>query len=382
MQARGIHLQYRFESESQRGAQVENPLFDLLAAVREQGSIRAAAAALGQSYRHVWGALKHWEGVLGEPLVHWVKGQPAQLTTFAQRLLWAETQARVRMTPHIEALRAELDHALAQALDGSQKVLEVFASHDLALPQLRALAAQRSLHLGLRFAGSLDALHALARGRCTVAGFHVPAQGLDSNVFRRALKPLLAPGRHKLIACLRRTQGLMQRPGAAPLSGLMDVAERGLRFVNRPPGSGTRLLMDHLLAAQGLTHEQIDGYDTRHEDSHVAVAAAVASGAADVAPGIEAAARRFGLMFSPLVQEDYHLVCLKGALETPAVQALRETLASAAWAAALEHLPGYAAVPNSGEVLSLTAALPWWRYGAHGRPSGEATRGEITKPCA
>jgi molybdate transport repressor ModE-like protein len=121
--------------QGQRGAEVHNPLFELLSAVAEHGSIQHAAKALGASYRHVWGACKHWETVLGEPLVHWVQGQPARLTPFAERLLWAEKRARSRLVPHIEALRAELERVLADALDGSQQVLTVHASHDLALPR-------------------------------------------------------------------------------------------------------------------------------------------------------------------------------------------------------------------------------------------------------
>jgi len=359
---RGIHLQYSFEARGQRGAQVENPLFDLLSALDAHGSIRHAAAALGQSYRHVWGELRRWESVLGETLVVWSKGQRARLTPFAQRLLWAERQARTRLTPHIEALRAELEHVLAQALDGREQVLEVFASHDLALPLLREHAAADGLHLGLRFAGSVDALRALAEGRCTIAGFHVLPLPAGSPVFAAALKPLLKPGRHKLIGCWRRRQGLMLRADAPrPPARLEDLPASGLRFVNRQPGSGTRLLMDHLLQAARIEPDSIAGYASAAEDTHVAVAAAVASGAADVGPGIEAAAREFGLGFVPLVDEPYYLVCLKDALDTAPLQRLRGMLASAAWTARLQTLPGYAP-SHAGEVLSLVKALPWWHF--------------------
>lgn len=365
MREPGVHLAYSFESRGQRGAEIDNPLFDLLAAVQEHGSIRHAASATGASYRHVWGALKHWEQVLGQPLVLWAKGQRARLTPFAQRLLWAERQARVRMTPHIEALRAELEHVRALATDERRQVLEVFASHDLALPRLRDLAAAQGLHLGLRFAGSVDALRALAAGRCTVAGFHVPALPAGSAVFAAALRPLLKPGRHKLLGCLRRTQGLMLRPGLATRpASLADVAAQHWRFLNRQPGSGTRLLMDHLLAEAGLDASSIAGYAAHHEDTHVAVAAALAQGEADVGPGVEAAARDAGVDFVPLADEDYYLVCLADSLDTPAVQALRTLLAAPAWARTLGTLGGYAPSPRAGQVLSLTRALPWWHLRA------------------
>lgn len=367
MKTRGVHLQYSFAADGQRGADVQNPLFDLLSALRDHGSIQHAAKATGASYRHVWGQLKHWEEVLGEPLVTWAQGQPARLTPFAERLLWAEARARARLVPHIEALRAELERVLAEALDGRQQLLTVLASHDLALPHLRDQAAAQGLHLALKFSGSMDALRALAEGRCTVAGFHVPPLADAHNPFAKGLKPLLAPGRHKLIGCARREQGLVVAPGnPLALSGVADLARPGVRAVQRQPGSGTRLLLDHLLAAAGHAGAPLQG--TLVEDSHLAVAAAVASGLGDAGLGVAAAAAAFGLDFVPLVEESYFLVCLDSALETPPVQQLRGLLAGPAWAAALATMPGYRA-DHAGEVLSLTRALPWWRFrGA--KPSG------------
>lgn len=366
MTPRGVHLQYEFRAGAQQGAALANPLFELLWAVREGGSIGRAAKTLGASYRHVWGAIRQWETTLGEPLLVWVQGQPATLTPFAERLLWAETRARTRLTPHIEALRAELGRVLDEARDGTQHVLTVFASHDLALPALRELAAgAHRLHIDLRFCGSVDALQALADGRCHVAGFHVPALPGGSAQFAAAMKPRLKPGLHKLIGCLTRTQGLMvARGNPQRVGGLADLAQPGLRFVNRQPGSGTRLLMEHLLARAGVDPAAIGGWDGPPEDSHVAVAATVAAGAADVGLGVAAAAERFGLDFVPLLDEDYYLVCLKDRLDTPAVQRLRQQLADRAWARTLWGLAGYAPAARPGEVLSLTQALPWWRFGS------------------
>ncbi len=368
MKARGVHLQYRFETTDQRGAAIHNPLFELLQAVHEHGSIQRAAAAMRQSYRHVWGQLRQWEEALGEPVVQWTQGQPARLTPFAERLLWAETRARTRLVPHIEALRAELERVLAEALDGQQQALTLYASHDLALPLLREAArAHEQLHVELRFAGSIDALRALAEGRCTVAGFHVPPLRQGAPLFAESLKPLLKPGKHKLIGCNRRTQGLVLAPGnPLGLHSLADVAAKRARFVWRQAGSATRLLTRHLLSEAGLAEHQLHGAGT--EDSHSAVAAAVASGNADAGLGLQAAAAAQGLAFVPLAQDDYFLVCLAHALEEPAVQALRRTLQGSAWQQAVDQLPGYALM-QPGEVLSLTKALPWWHFRApKGRP--------------
>jgi putative molybdopterin biosynthesis protein len=365
MHARGVHLEYSFQPDDQRGADVHNPLFELLSAVREHGSIQHAAKALGASYRHVWGTLKHWETVLGEPLVTWAQGQPARLTPFAQRMVWAEARARARLAPHIEALRAELERVLGEALDGTQQVLTVFASHDLALPLLRERAgAEHRLHLELKFAGSVDALRALADGRCVVAGFHVPRGSAGGKLFEKSLKPLLKPGQHKLIGCATRRQGLIvARDNPQHIGSLQDLARDGLRFVNRQSGSGTRLLTDQMLLTAGIAPQSIAGYAGSAEDSHLAVAAAVASGAADAGVGIEAAAQRYGLQFVPLADEDYFLVCLRDALDSPPVLKLREVLASATWHQTLQGLPGYRG-GHAGEVLSLTQALPWWKFRA------------------
>ena len=365
---RGVHLEYRFEpgASRQRGADIANPLVDLLRTLRDTGSISAAARALGSSYRHTWGALKQWEAALGAPLVVWVKGQNARLTPLAERLLWAETRARTRLTPHIEALRSELDRVLTLAFDAAHDAITVYASHDLALPLLRDRADAQGLHIDLRFAGSTDALHALAHGRCDVAGFHVPVlRGGRPPRFAHSLKTLLKPGRHKLLASHRRTQGLLLAPGnPLGVQGLADLTRAGLRFVHRQPGSGTRLLVEHLLAEAGIDMQRIGGPQGASEDTHVAVAAAVASGAADAGVGIEAAAVQFGLHFVPLADEDYYLVCLKEALDGAAVQRLRDLLASPAWRDALATQAGCEPHAHAGDVLSLTRALPWWHYRA------------------
>jgi putative molybdopterin biosynthesis protein len=363
MRARGVHLEYSFQADGQHGADVHNPLFELLSALRDHGSIQHAARALGSSYRHVWGALKHWESVLGEPLVSWVQGQPARLTPFAHRMVWAEARARARLTPHIEALRAELERVLVEALDGTQQVVTVYASHDLALPLLRErVGAEHRLHVELKFAGSVDALRALSEGRCVVAGFHVPRLPAVGKLFQRSLKPLLKPGKHKLIGCSTRRQGLIVAPDNPRRIGtLRDLARDGLRFINRQSGSGTRLLTDQLLQVERVDPNAIAGYSDSAEDSHLAVAAAVASGVADAGIGIEAAARRYALHFVPLADEDYFLVCLRDALDQPPVTKLREVLASATWRQALLTLPGYGP-DRAGQVLSLTKALPWWTF--------------------
>lgn len=348
------------EAPSARG--VRHPLAGLLGAVADAGSISAASRALGLSYRHIWGELKRWESALGQPLIHWEKGQAARLTDFGTKLLWAERQAQARLAPQIEALRAELEHAFAAAFDPSVQLLSLHASYDDALVALRDDARRNAgLHLDLRFTGSVDAIRALNEGRCSLAGFHVREHAERGSATARAYRPPLKPGQHKLIGFARRTQGLIVAPGnPLQLHTLHDVVRRGARFAPRASGSGTEVLLLDLLAAAGLDSRALRT-TARAEGSHDAVAEAVASGAADAALGIEPAARARGLGFIPLVEERYHLVCLKSALEEPALRALRAVLLAPAWQDQMAGWPGYRP-ERCGEVLSLRKELPWWNF--------------------
>ncbi|HEX3948672.1 MAG TPA: substrate-binding domain-containing protein [Steroidobacteraceae bacterium] len=360
--ALGMHLRYAFEPGEQRGATLGNPLFDLLTAVLQLGSIRHAAQSMGRSYRYVWGSLRKWEHLLGEPLIVWSQGQRARPTQFAQRLLWAERRARTRMQPHIEALRSDLSRVVTEARDERHQLLTVQASHDMALSVLQQHVADTAdLHLDIRFQGSEDALRGLSDRQCLVAGFHVPVLRGAAPVFAKALKPLLKPGRHKLIGCSRRMQGLMvRREHAALIRTFPDVARHRLRFVNRQIGSGTRMLIDHLMREHSMNPSDLPGFHGLSEETHVAVALCVASGIADAGVGVEAAALEFGLHFAPLVEENYFLACLKGNLGYPAVLRLCAALAGAGWRDILANLPGYRPALAPGKVLIMTEALPWW----------------------
>lgn len=366
-----LQLHYTLSPDA-RLARVHNPLMDLLQAVHDQGSISGAARTLGLSYRHVWGELKRWEQTLGNALIVWEKGQAARLTEFGAKLLWAERQAQARLAPQIEALRAELERAFAVAFDPHAHVVTLYASHDEALGALReqALAPAPGLdqvHLDVRFCGSVDALRALNEGRCTMAGFHTLQHPRPGSLAEQTYRPLLQPGQHKLIGFAARNQGLLLAPGNPQgLHTLQDVQRRQARFVIRALGSGTRLVLDDLLAQAQLRPTDLNLVDGS-EPTHSAVAHAIASGQADAGLGTQAAAQTLGLDFVPLVQEHYHLVCLKSTLDDPAVQALRRFLQHPVWQQHLGAVPGCNPL-HAGEVLSLRAVLPWWTF-ARRKPS-------------
>ena len=357
-----VELTYAPHAADGEARELRHPLIELLAAVHAHGSISAAARHVGRSYRHVWGELKRWEIELGHELLVWSKGQRAALAPFGAKLLWAERQAQARLAPQLASVRGELERAFAIAFDDDAAVIEIAASHDEPLPLLRDWTACRGkLHLDLRSTRSVDALAALNDGRCLLAGIHVLVDAPVQSQTARTYRALLKPQRHRLVAS--RSQGLIVAAGnPLGLAIVADLARRGVRFVNRARGTGTRVVLDELLAATGTSAAAIDGYE-RLEPSHRAVAQAVASGSADAALGIEAVARDGGLDFIALAEERYFIATFAEYLKLAPVAALLAALASPQRHATLATLPGYAPM-RSGEVLSIRATLPWWRRNA------------------
>jgi molybdate-binding protein len=102
----------------------------------------------------------------------------------------------------------------------------------------------------------------------------------------------------------RREQGLLTPPGNPDrICGPADV--RRLRIARRRFGTGTRVLLDRLLAQSGITPEQVSGPEA---GSHLEVAMTVAAGQADTGLGVRAAATAMGLDFIPAAWEEFDLI--------------------------------------------------------------------------
>lgn len=340
------------------GEPLDPRLFELLRAVADTGSLQRAARIVRLSYRHAWGLLQRWEGLLGQSLVTLERGRGARLTGVGETLLWADRRVSARLAPELESLASALQGELSQAIDTEQSPpVRIFASHDLALGPLRDLAHEHGqAHTELQFRGSLDSLRLLGSGRCELAGFHLP-EGKLGRLLAPRYRPWLNARAHRLVHVGYRQQGLMLRRGNPKrIQRVADLARRTARFVNRQPGSGTRLLFDALLDACGLEPREIRGYDTE-EFTHLAVAAMVASGAADAGFGIEAAAARFGLLFVPVVRERYCLAARRETLSHPGVSAVLLTLLSPAFRERVAELRGYDAA-DAGTLLPVSDVLP------------------------
>jgi putative molybdopterin biosynthesis protein len=167
-------------------------------------------------------------------------------------------------------------------------------------------------------------------------------------------------GKAVLVRGYRRTQVLALRAGATRRVGsLSDILDGKFSFINRNPGSGTRMLVEaklkELASERGLTFEQatkkIQGWEIEAK-SHSAVATAVASGRADAGVCVETAAVRAGLARIPIAEERFDFLVRKSRLGAPAVRSFLETLSSAEFAQELpRRVPGLSADADTGKVI-------------------------------
>lgn len=337
------------------GQTLSPKLVALLTEVHARGSLSAASNILGASYRHAWELVRQGEAMLGAPLLRMERGRGSTLSELAEKLVWAERRIAARLGPELDSLASELEAEVRGALDRSD-TLRVMASHGFAIETLLRLMANENLPVSRRYLGSVEAVAALAAGDCDVAGFHVPVGDFETEVLER-YKPWFDLRAHRVISLATRRQGLMVAPGnPRKVYGLADLLRPDVRFINRQPGSGTRLLLECMLRRDGLAPERIHGFE-QGEYTHAAIAAFVASGMADVGLGIETPAREFGLDFVPMASERYFLLFDEATLAKPLAQDMLRVLHSAEFAQAVQRLAGYALIaPSQPETLSATFA--------------------------
>jgi putative molybdopterin biosynthesis protein len=185
---------------------------------------------------------------------------------------------------------------------------------------------------------SEEALRLAADGLVHVAGVHLRGRSGDYNTGPAG--ELLPQGAEVIGFCSWR-EGLVLRPDLADgITGIGDVARRGLRLVNREPGSEARIVLDRELAALGIEASRLPGYGTR-ATGHLQVGAAITAGLADVGVASEPAALAYGLAFIPLAAERFDLVIPADLAGSREVQGLIKVLSSRWLLDQLASLPGY-----------------------------------------
>ena len=346
------HWEISFHSEAPLDT---GALLGLLLAVQDTGSIAQAAKAVKLSYRYAWGLLREAERLFGESLLEKGRGRGTQLTPLAQKLVWADRRIAARLSPTLESLASELEAELGKMAAEKLRMIRMDASHGFAVAALMVYLNKVEMPVELRYRNSTDAVAALSRRECDLAGFHVPT-GEHQRAAIAWYTRWLDPAQHCLVHLAVRHQGLFVAPGnPLKIAGLRDLARPDVRFVNRQVGSGTRMLLELMLEGQGMSPNDVAGFNSA-EFTHSAVAAYIASGMADVGLGVRTAAQRFRLDFIPLLRERYFFAMRRDAVDDPLIRQLISVLQLPEYHDRVNELTGYDAA-DTGKILTLEEAF-------------------------
>lgn len=187
--------------------------------------------------------------------------------------------------------------------------------------------------------GSLGGIQALKRNLCHIASSHLLQEDKRDYNFGIATKELgKTPGIVNF--CLREQGLLLAKGNPKNINSIPDLKRPGIKIVNRPLGTGTRLLFDGELHKAGIEAGEIKGYH-RELQRHIDIGLEILAGRADAGPGIRAVAGLLDLDFIPLQWERFDLLILKDVFFEQGVQIFLGLLHEPAFRALADGLSGY-----------------------------------------
>ena len=260
----------------------------------------------------------------------------------------------IRIPPFSEGLNEneETDTELLRPIEEILNTVVMVGSHDLTLDILANLLGKYHppVYLSSHPVGSLGGILAIKNRVCHLAGLHLldPETGeYNFPYIRQYLKGIDV----KVLHLVYRDQGLIvQKTNPKGLQGLKDLTRKGITFINRQKGSGTRILLDHTLKTLSLKPEDIRGYE-KEEYTHIAVASAVAGGMVDAGLGILPAARAMHLEFIPVAKERYDLIIPSIYFEDEKMRKVIDAIRSDEFKTLVSRMGGYD-VSRTGEELT------------------------------
>jgi putative molybdopterin biosynthesis protein len=187
--------------------------------------------------------------------------------------------------------------------------------------------------------GSMGGLRALRQNLCQMASSHLLQEDEQEYNFDYAHQELdFMPA---VVNFCRREQGILVAAGnPQKIAGIADLTKPGIRMVNRPLGTGTRLLLDREFKKAGIEGGKIDGYgDEVHR--HLDVGLEIVAGRADAGPGIGAVAGLLNIGFIPIRWERFDLMILKDRFFDEGIQQFLSLLHEAQFRQIAEALNGY-----------------------------------------
>ena len=229
---------------------------------------------------------------------------------------------------------------LLRPLRELEKTLIVTGSHDPLIDEVTDLLKQSGADFRVcsTHVGSMGAIRAVGSGLAHLGGIHL--LDAETGEYNKSYVEKYFPnGGAVIVKGVGRVQGLMVKKGnPCGIRSFADAAR--VRYVNRQRGAGTRILCDYLIEKNGLSPQQIDGYDNE-EFTHTAVAALIAAGNADTGLGILSAAKIYDLDFIPVCTEVYEFLVDARYQDDPMVRAFFDALHSDACKARLQAMGGY-----------------------------------------
>ena len=245
----------------------------------------------------------------------------------------------------------EAEVELIRPLEEILNTVVMVGSHDLTLDILANLLGKLypPIFFSTHPVGSLGGILAVKNGVCHMAGLHLLDPETGEYNFPYIRKYLKGTG-VRVIHLVYREQGLIVQAGNPKnIKGLDDLLRKDVFFINRQKGSGTRILLDHILQTISVDPGQIKGYE-KEEFTHIALASKIASGIADAGLGILSAARALHLDFIPVGKERYDLIIPSIYFEDEKIQKVIDVIRSKDYKEAVLQMGGYD-VSRTGEEI-------------------------------
>ena len=225
-----------------------------------------------------------------------------------------EADGIIKIPAHVEGLNEHepVDAELLRPLSSVEKTIIITGSHDNSIDVLADLlkASGTGITLSSNHVGSLGGLMTIKKKACHIAGSHL-LDTADGSYNISWIKKYLPDTNLRLVNLVHREQGLIVQSGNPKrIKDLSDLTRDDIMFINRQAGSGTRILLDYKLNDMDMDPSDIKGYENE-EFTHMSIAAAVLSGAADAGLGIYAAAAALDLDFIPMLRNSMILLSRK-----------------------------------------------------------------------
>lgn len=213
-------------------------------------------------------------------------------------------------------------------------------SHDLIMDIINDELSKKSfgnIKLSSTHVGSFQGILSIRKGECHIAPMHL--FDIDTEIYNQTYLKKYIDEDIALIKLVKRTQGLIVKKGnPLNIKKISDLTK--VRFINRQKGSGTRILLDHLLQKEGVNKKHINGYE-REEFTHMSLAKAIENDDCDCGLGVYSAAKTFNLDFIPICEEEYDLAIKAKDLESNFVKQILEVVQCESFKLKIDNLGGY-----------------------------------------